>query len=160
MNLEKCAQGILDAFTNENNNPRKHCPRYERITPKLLEYHAPYKMWHETWDSALRFLHGPTSNESRLDISATTYSWHFPAASCLAQNSHQNPRTLLAYYCCHPHARAEKINTSTVLLSLIYQLLASRSSILENNKTHFGQFVSISVDENVVQSKERSQEKG
>lgn len=120
------------------------------MTSELLESHVPYKRWDASLDSALLFLYGSTSNESRMDISATTYSWLSPAVSYVAQNARRKPRTLLAYYCCHPHARAEKINTSTVFLSLIYQLIASRTSILRNNRTKFERFASIFAHENRV----------
>jgi hypothetical protein len=107
------------------------------MTPELLQSQAAYIKWSGSSTSALFFLHGPTANESRLELAATTYSWLSPAALYVAQSISQTEKALLAYYCCHPEVRAEKRRTSVVLSTLIYQLLSQRPSILRQKKGHY-----------------------
>lgn len=110
------------------------------MTPELLQSQAAYIKWSGSSTSSLLFLHGPTANESRLELAATTYSWLSPAASYVAQTVSQNEKALLAYYCCHPEVRAEKRRTSVVLSTLIYQLLLYMPSILRQKKAHYNEF--------------------
>lgn len=106
------------------------------MTPQLLQSQDAYNKWTDSRTSALFYLYGATIAEARLET-LTTYSWLSPAASHVADRISQKEKSLLAYYCCQPEVRGEGRRISTVLGTLIYQLLFSKPSVLRQKKSFY-----------------------
>ena len=133
--IEKCKQGLCEAFLAPNSNQRR-LAKWSRMTQELLEAQETYQRWLKCDHSNFLVLGGKTAPEGQSQVCMSTYSWLSPAMIFMFEKLRVENKQVL-YYCCHPQLRAKTIPLRDVVLNLLYQAAALKPEMLQHRRQHF-----------------------
>ncbi len=103
----------------------------------LLTTSENYDRWRITGGSSLLVLSGRTLPEGR-SSRGYTHSWLSPALTYIAEDHQED---MMAYFCCHPGARAEEHAGKIIFCTLLYQILKVKPDILRKKDQQFRNLV-------------------
>ena len=110
------------------------------MTPSLLSTSLAYQSWQRSTQSCLLLLSGHTALEGR-NGRGYTHSWLSPTTTHVTEELHEQGK-LVAYYCCHPGPRPEKIiRGKDIIAAVVYQILEWHPEVLRRKEQQFGVMV-------------------
>ncbi|KAI9736713.1 MAG: hypothetical protein M1834_000917 [Cirrosporium novae-zelandiae] len=137
-NIQACKMLLGEAFSppppSSSFFQSNRLSGYTQMTAEVLSTEQAYQSWKQCPGSSFLLLSGKSPSEAQ--VGNTTYCW-LSYAAILAVEQLRNEGKRVAYYCCHPQARATEVPIQTAISHLLAQLLSWQPEILQDKLHHF-----------------------